>query len=111
MVHGIKVHRDNGVGWLVAIQTLGPQSVDNVLCRNFNVFWVIKAGNLSLLDCLHPEGNRLPVGLRNIPVRTEIEQGFLADFCALALPHDQPIGEVGFSVRPVGRFGASKKNA
>ena len=47
-----------------------------------------------MLDRFHPLGNRLPVGLRNTPVRPEIEHGLLPEFRALALILDQSIGVV-----------------
>ena len=87
-----------------------PQPVNNGLCSTFNVFRVLKAGDLYLLDCFHPSGNRLPVGLRNIPVRPEIEHGLLSDFRVLALILDQSIGVVGFSIKPIGNLGAPGKH-
>ena len=51
-----------------------------------------------MLDRFHPLGNRLPVGLRSIPVRPEIEHSLLSEFRALALILDQSIGVVGFSI-------------
>ena len=53
----------------------------------------------------------LPVRLRNIPVRPEIEHGLLSGFRALALILDQSIGVVGIStIKPVGSLGAPEKH-
>ena len=92
-------------------QSPRPQPVHHILCCDFNVFRALKAENLPLLDRLHPVGNRLPVGLRHIPVRPEIEECLLANFCAIAQSLDQTIRMAGFTVRPIGRFGAPKKIA
>ena len=62
-----------------------------------------------MLDCFHPLGNRLPVGLRNIPVRPEIEHVLLPDFRGHALILSQSIGVAGFSINTIGNLVAPNK--
>ena len=62
-----------------------------------------------MLDCFHPLGNRLPVGLRNIPVRPEIEHVLLPDFRGHALILSQSIGVAGFSINTIGNLVAPEK--